>query len=91
MKKVFVRDKDVAEYLRSGSDLFSKFAWKSDKIYPGEEVAVCYRGEILCVGPALLNWKEMKEFKRGIAVKSRASQQNKNDNAVMKSNTECER
>jgi len=86
IKKVFVRDSDVAEYLRGGSDLFSKFVRNSDKIYPGEEVAVCYKREILCVGPALLNWKEMKEFKRGIAVKSRASQQNKNVNAVMNSN-----
>ncbi|TRZ54753.1 tRNA guanosine(15) transglycosylase TgtA [archaeon] len=77
IKKVFVRDRDVAEYLRKGSDLFSKFAWKSDRIYPGEEVAVCYGKEILLVGPALLNWKEMKEFKRGIAVKSRLTNENR--------------
>ncbi len=73
MKKVFVHDKDVAKYLRSGSDLFSKFVRESDKIYPGEEAAVCYGRDILSVGPALLNWKEMREFKRGIAVKSRLS------------------
>ncbi len=72
MKKVFVRDRDVADYLRKGSDLFSKFAWKSDKIYPGEEVAVCFGKKVLCVGPALLNFKEVKEFKKGIAVKNRA-------------------
>lgn len=72
IKKVFVRDRDVAEYLRNGSDLFSKFVWKSEEIYPGEEVAVCYRKEVFCVGRALLNWKEMKEFKKGIAVKTRA-------------------
>lgn len=71
IKKVFIRDSDVAVYLEKGSDLFSKFAWKSDKIYPGEEVAVCYGKKILSVGKALLNWKEMKEFMRGIAVKSR--------------------
>ncbi|MFZ3077720.1 MAG: tRNA guanosine(15) transglycosylase TgtA [Candidatus Aenigmatarchaeota archaeon] len=88
IKKVFVRDGDVAKYLRKGSDLFSKFVWKPDRIYPGEEVAVCYKKEILSVGPALLNWKEMKEFKRGIAVKSRLSNDN---NAVMKSLIECER
>jgi len=76
IKKAFVRDGDVAEYLRKGSDLFSKFVWKSDRIYPGEEVAVCYKKEILLVGPALLNWKEMKEFKRGIAVKSRLTNEN---------------
>ncbi len=72
MKKVFIRDKEVAEYLRKGSDLFAKFAWKSEKIYPGEEVAVCFGRKIICVGQALLNWKEMKEFKRGAAVKNRA-------------------
>jgi 7-cyano-7-deazaguanine tRNA-ribosyltransferase len=75
IKKVFIRDRDVAKHLRGGSDLFSKFAWKSDRIYPGEEVAVCFKKEILSVGPALLNWKEMREFRRGVAVKSRLSKQ----------------
>ncbi len=82
IKKVFVRDRGVAEYLRKGSDLFSKFAWKPDAILPREEVAICFGREILCVGSALLNWKEMKEFKKGVAVKARASNNMKNDNAV---------
>lgn len=77
IKKVFVRDRDVAEYLRNGSDLFSKFVWKTDRIYPGEEVTVCYRKEVLCTGRALLNWKEMREFKKGIAMKTRSSLKHK--------------
>ncbi len=82
IKKVFVRGRDVAEYLRKGSDLFSKFAWTPDRIFPREEVAVCFGREILCVGSALLNWKEMKEFKRGVAVKVRSSNNTEDDNAV---------
>lgn len=73
MKKVFVKDREVADYLGKGSDLFAKFVWKSDRIFPGEEAAVMRGGEILSVGRALLNWKEMKGFKKGIAVKSRSS------------------
>lgn len=73
MKKVFVKDRGVAEYLGKGSDLFAKFVWKADDVCPGEEVAVIYKKEILSVGRALMNRKEMKEFGRGIAVKSRGS------------------
>ncbi|MFQ6009942.1 MAG: tRNA guanosine(15) transglycosylase TgtA [Candidatus Aenigmatarchaeota archaeon] len=73
MKKVFVEDKEVAEYIKKGKSMFAKFISKADDIIPGEEVAVYRSKELLAVGRALLNKNEVKEMERGIAVKTRAT------------------
>ncbi len=72
MKKVIVNDSEVADYILKGSDALAKFCLAKDDILPGEEVAVLHKGKILAVGCALLNKKEISEFKRGAAVKVRA-------------------
>ncbi len=69
MKKVFVKDKEVAGFLEGGRSLFAKFVFKTEKnIFPSEEVAVYFGKKFLNCGTAVLNSEEMKEFKRGVAV-----------------------
>ncbi|HLE07107.1 MAG TPA: tRNA guanosine(15) transglycosylase TgtA [archaeon] len=69
MKKVFVKDKEVAEHAKAGRSVFAKFVSRADKnIFPGEEVAVYFRKKFLNCGTAVLNSQEMKDFKRGVAV-----------------------
>ena len=68
MKKVEI-DADVAPHI-TGS-IFAKFVKKCDDIIPGEEVAIVANDKVIGLGTALLNSKEMKEFKRGVAVKLR--------------------
>ncbi len=73
MKKVVVK-KEAEEFVRKGRNLLAKFAIPKDKILPGEEVALLSEeGELIACGRALLNWKEMRSFERGIAVKVRDS------------------
>lgn len=73
MKKLFIKDKEVVALIKQGKGVFAKFCETKDDIVPGEEVAVCDAiGSIIAIGRALLNKKEMKEFKRGEAVKVRA-------------------
>ena len=71
MKKVHVSDKDVVEYIKKGKSLFAKFISKADDIIPGEEVVIVYNKNTIAVGRAILNSKEMLEFRRGVAVKIR--------------------
>ena len=70
-----VRDKEVEKCVREGRSVFAKFVKKADdKIIPGQQVLVVNsRKELLASGEALLTAKEMKEFKRGVAVKVRWS------------------
>jgi len=68
MKKVRASE-DAIEFILEGKSLFSKFAEPLNVIYPLEEVAVVDgKGRLIAIGIALLNSKEMKEFKRGVAV-----------------------
>ncbi len=72
MKKVFVKDKEVAEHAKAGRSVFAKFVSRADKnIFPGEEVAVYFGKKFLNIGTAILNSEEMKDFKRGVAVAMR--------------------
>ena len=71
MKKIFIDNEEVADYIRRGRSVFAKFVSRSDDILPGEEVAVYRKRELLAVGRALLNKKEIKEMERGIAVSVR--------------------
>jgi 7-cyano-7-deazaguanine tRNA-ribosyltransferase len=73
MKKVFVK-KEAEPFVRKGRNLLAKFAYTREKILPGEEVIVCNEeGEIIACGKALLNYREINLFERGVAVKIRDS------------------
>lgn len=68
MKKVYIKDKEVAALVAQGSSLFAKFAEPKGFIYPGEQVAIYYKNRLIAVGEALLNSDEMRQFTRGVAV-----------------------
>ncbi|MEM5814575.1 MAG: tRNA guanosine(15) transglycosylase TgtA [Candidatus Aenigmatarchaeota archaeon] len=73
IKKVAVKDSDVAGFVREGRAVFAKFATPQKGIWPGEEVAVVHNGKMIAVGKALLNTTEMEQMKRGVAVEIRAA------------------
>jgi predicted RNA-binding protein (TIGR00451 family) len=70
--RVVIRD-DVKQFIMEGRDVFSKHVIMADEeIRVGEEVVIVNGDdEVLGVGKALLSGKEMRVFKRGIAVKVR--------------------
>jgi 7-cyano-7-deazaguanine tRNA-ribosyltransferase len=72
-----VDDKDVEKFAREGKSVFAKFVKKSDeRLIPGQQVLVVNkRDQLLASGDLLLTPKEMKEFKRGVAVRIRWSNQ----------------
>ncbi len=71
MKKVVVDD-DAVPFVENGKSVFAKFVKSAKGILPSEEVSVVdKKGRILAVGKALLNEDEMKDFNRGMAVKTR--------------------
>lgn len=64
---------DVSEFIKKGRNLFAKHVQSADpEIRPGEEVLVTdSKDRVLATGRAVLNGKEMKRFKIGLAVKVR--------------------
>ncbi len=73
-KRMIVKVRDeAAPHIRRGRNVFAKHVLDADDgIHPQEEVIVVNRnGEILAVGRALLTGREMKTFRRGVAVKVR--------------------
>ena len=64
---------EVAQFIAKGRSLFAKHVVDADEeIRPHEEVIVINEeNEILAVGKAVLSGKEMKAFKRGVAVRVR--------------------
>ncbi len=64
---------DAEPFVSKGRSVFAKHVIDADEeIRANEEVIVFNRkGEVLAVGRALLSGKEMKEFKRGMAVRVR--------------------
>ena len=67
LKKVTVKP-EVAEFPEKGGNVFAKHVIKSSpNIKPGEEVLVM-SAKPIAIGEALLNSREMKEFKQGVAV-----------------------
>jgi predicted RNA-binding protein (TIGR00451 family) len=64
---------DAEPFVAKGRSAFAKHVIDADEeIRPNEEVVVVNReNEVLAVGRALLSGKEMKEFKRGMAVRVR--------------------
>jgi predicted RNA-binding protein (TIGR00451 family) len=77
--RVVVRD-DVIEFIIDGGNVFARHVITADsEIKPGEEVIVINnKDEILAVGKALLPGREMLAFKRGVAVKVRRGNKEKN-------------
>ncbi len=70
---VVVVQKDVAEFIKAGSDVFAKHVVRADeRLRPMEEVIVTDEdGKLLAVGRAVLSGAEMRYFERGVAVKVR--------------------
>jgi 7-cyano-7-deazaguanine tRNA-ribosyltransferase len=64
---------EVAEFVRSGGDLFAKHVVRADEtLRPADEAIVTDENRSLVgVGRAVLSGREMKFFKRGVAVKIR--------------------
>jgi predicted RNA-binding protein (TIGR00451 family) len=64
---------DVSSFITEGKSVFAKHIVDADEeIRPMEEVIVVdEKGEVLAVGKAILTGKEMKAFKKGVAVKVR--------------------
>jgi predicted RNA-binding protein (TIGR00451 family) len=64
---------DAEPFVAKGRSVFAKHVIDADEeIRPNEEVVVINgKSEVLAVGRALLSGKEMKEFRRGVAVRVR--------------------
>jgi len=70
MKKIIV-NKEALEYVKEGKSLFAKFVDKCDDFVPGEEIAITDGKKIIALGKAMLNSDEIKEFEKGVAIKTR--------------------
>ena len=73
-KRLWVKvQDDVAEFVANGRSVFAKHVRDCDEeIRPEEEVVVIDgRRRVLAVGRAVLTGREMKAFKRGVAVRVR--------------------
>jgi predicted RNA-binding protein (TIGR00451 family) len=73
-KRSWVKVQDeAAPFVVKGRSVFAKYVADADEdIRPQEEVVVVnMKNEVLAVGRAVLSGKEMKAFKRGVAVKVR--------------------
>ncbi|MGP3667839.1 MAG: PUA domain-containing protein [Candidatus Bathyarchaeota archaeon] len=68
--RVIVQD-EVKDFVKRGGDVFAKHVDEADtNIRPKDEVVVVDKQDnILAVGKAILSGREMKLFKRGVAVK----------------------
>lgn len=72
--RLWVRvQEEAVPFVAKGRSVFAKHVVDADdEIRPQEEVIVINgKGEVLAVGRALLTGKEMKAFKRGVAVRVR--------------------
>ncbi|HIE14512.1 TPA: pseudouridine synthase [Candidatus Bathyarchaeota archaeon] len=67
-------NKEAAPFIREGRNVFAKHVIEaSEEIRPEEEVIVVDENcKLLAVGRAMLTGREMKSFRRGIAVRVRA-------------------
>ncbi len=69
--KVYISH-EAAPFVKKGKNVFAKFVEKCDSnIMPKDIVAIYVQKEFLGFGEALLTCNEMKEFKRGVAVKTK--------------------
>jgi len=73
-RRLWVRVQDeAAPFVVKGRSVFAKYVVDADEdVRPQEEVVVIStQNEVLAVGRAMLSGREMKKFKRGVAVKIR--------------------
>jgi 7-cyano-7-deazaguanine tRNA-ribosyltransferase len=70
---IVVVQNDVAEFISAGGDVFSKHVVRAyEGLRPGEEAIVTdEKGALLGVGSTVLSGKDMRFFKRGVAVRIR--------------------
>jgi len=70
---VVIVQSDVAEFIKKGGDVFAKHVVSApESLRPAEEAIVTdEEGNLLGVGAAHLSGKDMKYFKRGVAVRIR--------------------
>jgi uncharacterized protein with predicted RNA binding PUA domain len=72
--RCFVRvQDDVSKFIAKGGDVFAAHVVKADEEVRAKDEVVVLDGDdkVLAVGRAMLSGKEMKAFKRGVAVKVR--------------------
>lgn len=64
---------DVAEFVKAGGDVFAKHVVRANEsLRPGEEALVTNeQGALVGIGKAVLSGKDMRFFKRGVAVRIR--------------------
>ena len=64
---------DVADFIKVGGDVFAKHVVRADEnLRPGEEALVTNeQGELVGIGKAVLSGRDMRFFKRGVAVRIR--------------------
>jgi len=64
---------DVADYIKDGKNVFAKHVVDPPAaIQPSQELYVCDgKREVLAVGKAILSGRDMRYFKRGVAVSTR--------------------
>jgi predicted RNA-binding protein (TIGR00451 family) len=73
-KRLWVKlEEESSAFVERGSDVFAKHVISVDKeIRPREEVIILNKkNEVVAVGRAMLSGEEMRDFKRGVAVKVR--------------------
>jgi len=68
---------ETAAFVQSGRSVFCKFVTSAGRnIQPKSEVVIQdSKGNVLGVGMAVLNWRFMKQFKSGAAVKIRSGRE----------------
>lgn len=64
---------EISEFISKGRSVFAKHVVEADEVIrPGEEVVIVNSNrEVVAVGKAILNGREMLTFKTGVAVKVR--------------------
>jgi len=64
---------DAVDFVKKGGDLFARHVVDvGEELRPGEEVVVLDKNKrVIAVGRTMLSGDEMKEFKRGVAVRVR--------------------
>ena len=75
MANTVVVEQDAVEFVRQGKSVFCKFVRSAGKhVLSGGEVAVLDpEGNLLAVGRAIVHGDHMRQFKYGVAVKTRGA------------------
>lgn len=81
-----VVEKDAVPFVREGKSVFCKFVKSVGKhVLPAGEVAVLDpRGNVIAVGSSRLHGDYIREFKHGVAVKTRASAGNQEKSMALR-------